>query len=266
MDILQKWFPFNHKEIKAENEKTSALDNSEEQTQIFCFHSAGSSASLYRNWREATKNNSDITFIPVEIPGRGNHITSPPAAYIDDLVEGFIAVLLKVVRPPYVLYGHSFGAVVAFQIAYALHQKGIELPEKLIVAGRHAPHMKDPSPLNSVSTDEDMINEIKKMGGTPEVILNHPEMLKFALSQLRGDLRTHESFKYTGQKLKIPIEAHCGKQDDANKMVMEYWKDVTDGAFSINEFEGHHFFIQSLGDIYLESLIQTIYKTKKTFS
>lgn len=266
MDILQKWFPFNHRKICGENENNSSFGHSEERIQVFCFPSAGSNASLYRAWYNAKKNASDIDFIPVEIQGRGNHITSPAAASIDELVKDFLPVFLKVMRPPYILYGHSFGAIVAFQVAHTLQQRGLHLPEKLIVAGRHAPHMKSPSPLNSVSTDVEIIEEIKKMGGTPDAILSHPEMLQFTLAQLRGDLRTHESFKYTGQKLQIPIEAHCGTQDDANKVIVDYWKEVTAEEFHVKEFEGNHFFIQSLGDTYLNSLIHTISKVRKSFS
>lgn len=266
MNILQKWFPFNHKKIREENESSTPHSHSEERIQVFCFPSAGSSASLYRTWCNYPNNTGSIDFIPVEIPGRGNHITSPAAASIDELVEAFLSVFSKVVRSPYIIYGHSFGAAVAFQVAYTLQERGFQLPEKLIVAGRHAPHMKDPNPMSSASTDEEIIEEIKKMGGTPEVILNHPEMLQFTLSQLRADLRTHESLRYTGQKLQIPIEAHCATQDDANKEVVEYWKEVTTDEFRSKEFEGHHFFIQALGDTYLDSLIDTITQTRKSLS
>lgn len=266
MDILQKWFPFNHRKIREENNSATPFSHSEERIQVFCFPSAGSGASLYRAWCEATKNIDDIDFIPVEIPGRGNHITSPAAASIDELVDNFLSVFSKVVRSPYIIYGHSFGAAVAFQVAYTLQERGFQLPERLIVAGRHAPHMKDPNPMSSTSTDAEMIEEIKKMGGTPEAILNHPEMLQFTLSQLRGDLRTHESLRYTGQKLQIPIEAHCATQDDAHKEVVEYWKDVTTDDFQLKEFEGHHFFIQALGDTYLNSLMDSITKTRKSLS
>ncbi|WP_326984030.1 thioesterase domain-containing protein [Chryseobacterium sp. MYb264] len=264
MNHLQKWFPFNHRKILEENEKGNTFRHSEERIQVFCFPSAGSSAGLYRAWCEATKNNEEIDFIPVEIPGRGNHISSPAARSINELTEAFLEVFPEVVRAPYIIYGHSFGAAVAFQVAYALQEKGFRLPEKLIVAGRHAPHMKDPNPLSSTSTDAEIIEEIKKMGGTPAAILNHPEMLQFTLSQLRADLRTHESLRYVGQQLHIPIEAHCATQDDAHKAIVEYWKDVTTEEFKIKEFEGHHFFIQALGNQYLNELMDTVYQTKKS--
>lgn len=265
MDILQKWFPFNHKKLREKNEVITSFGESEERVQVFCFPSAGSGASLYRAWCEATKNNNNIDFIPVEIPGRGNHISSPAASSIDDLVERFLEVFSQVVRPPYILYGHSFGAVVAFQVAHTLQQSALPLPEKLVVAGRHAPHQEDPNPMNSVSMDEEIIDELKKMGGTPEAVLNHPEMLQFTISLLRADLRIHESFRYTGQQLQIPIDAHCATQDDAHKEIVEYWKDMTTDEFHITEFEGHHFFIQSLGDTYLNYLMHAIAKTRKSF-
>lgn len=264
MDILQKWFPLNHRKMREADDKSIVSDHTAECIQVFCFPSAGSSAGLYRTWCQAAKNNAQVDFIPVEIPGRGNHISSPAAASVDELTENFLSVFLTIARPPFILYGHSFGALVAFQVVHTLQQRGLHLPEKLIVAGRHAPHMKDPNPLNSVSTDAEMIEEIKRMGGTPEVVLNHPEMLRFTLSQLRADLRTHESFRYTGQKVRIPIEAHCGSQDDANRMIVEYWKEVTEEDFHIKEFEGDHFFIKSLGDSYFYALLDSISQIRKS--
>lgn len=250
MEKIKKWFPFNYRKIQEQKGimRTRGV-------QIFCFTSAGSTANLYRDWTLASQDNN-IEFFPVETPGKGSHISSPPAASIDDLVTQFLDVFCEVAQSPFILYGHSFGAAVAFQVAYALQTKGLKLPKKIIVAGRHAPHMKDPSTFSSKSSDEEVIFEIKKMGGTPQEILNHPEMLKFAISQLRVDLIIHESLEYNGQKLNFPIEAHCGTIDEASKQIMEHWREVTNDSFTIKEFEGDHYFIKK--NNYLQQLINTI--------
>ncbi|MFZ4861929.1 thioesterase II family protein [Sphingobacterium sp. Mn56C] len=265
MNRLQQWFPYNYKNLGGERQCNNFYNSyADGPLQVFCFPSAGSGAQLYRTWREKTKDQPCINFIPVEIPGRGNHIHRPAATSIDELLADFLPVFADVVQGSYVLYGHSFGALVAFLLAHSLQENGFLPPEKLIVAGRHAPHMHDPSLLNSASTDAEITAELKKMGGTPAVLLNHPEMLQFTLQQLRGDLRTHESFHYCGQKLQIPVEAHCGMHDDADLTVMDYWREVTAGSFQIQEFFGHHFFIQSLGDIYLKNLLKTLNNTYKS--
>ena len=223
---------------------------------MFCFPSAGSSASLYKNWVQP--DNSEIEIIPIEIPGRGTHIAEPAASSVSDLIDSFMPVFLEAARSPFILYGHSFGAVVAFQLAWTLQQRGLKTPEKLIVAGRHAPHMEDPSPLNSSIGDSAMVEEIERMGGTPKAVLEHPEMMQFIVNLLRGDLKTHESFVYDGQKIDIPVVAHCGTLDDATWEEIEFWGDVTTARFEMEQFSGDHFFIKNLGSSYLRSLLKVI--------
>lgn len=244
-----KWFPYG------------ANTNSKCKIQVFCFYFAGGSSSVFKQWVGASK---EIAFIPVELPGRGMRIGEPGMERIEEVVGDIIPMIYEVARPPFSFFGHSMGAMIAFQTAWQLHSHHMLIPEMLIVAGRHAPHRPDPSRLNSKMNDDELINELKRLNGTPGEILDNPEMIRFLIPIIRSDLKLHESFKYTGQTLQIPIYAHCGHLDyEADKKIMGYWKEVTDGPFQIEEFQGDHFFVQSLGELYVNNLITTL--SRKTY-
>ncbi|OED45986.1 hypothetical protein AB832_01105 [Flavobacteriaceae bacterium (ex Bugula neritina AB1)] len=232
---IKKWFPYG------------TGTNKKRKLKVFCFYFAGGSSSVFRNWIGVSEL---IDFIPFELPGRGIRISEPYIEDIKDLVNEIIPVIYNVAqKTPFSLYGHSLGAMIAFQTAWELQERKLISPESLIVA------------------DEEIIEELRNLNGTPKEIIENKDIMRFMIPMIRSDLKLHESFKYEGQKLNIPITAHCGDGDhEADKMIMEYWKDMTIENFTLEEFKGDHFFIQSTENKYLDRLIDTVSNTFETSS
>ncbi|CQR73884.1 Linear gramicidin dehydrogenase LgrE [Sporomusa ovata DSM 2662] len=244
MKITNNWFPFGY-------------NRDSKKARVFCFHYAGGSAAAFKHW---TISCLTVEFIPVELPGKGTRISEPCFEKFDCLIEELLSGLMTAINNrPFYFFGHSMGAIIAFEAAYQLKCKyGIQ-PEKLIVAGRHAPHHPDPSMFKSHMDDEALIGELKRLNGTPREIMENKEILQFLLPIIRSDYRLHESYCYRGQKLNLPIIAHAGKRDyEANAAIMKYWNEVTDGPFALKEFDGNHFFVQNLGEEYLSELIRAV--------
>ncbi|WP_312203353.1 thioesterase II family protein [Anaerospora hongkongensis] len=248
MKNTNRWFPFTRNQ---ESKKT---------TKVFCFHYAGGSSAIFKHWAVSRL---PVEFIPVELPGRGARIGELCEENFDCLIEQLIPSLTAVINNrPFCFFGHSMGAMIAFETAYQLRQKYGVQPEKLIVAGRHAPHRPDLSFFKSHMDDEALIAELKRLQGTPPEILENKEFIRFLLPMIRSDYKLHESYAYRGQKLSIPIIAHAGKYDrDANAAIMQHWQQVTDGIFAIEEFNGNHFFVQDLGEAYLAELVREVLQT-----
>ena len=247
MSKIEKWFPYG------------IPTNTRAKAQLFCFPSAGGNAAVFKDWVNVSEK---IGVIPVELPGRGRYITDLCTENIAELTDNLVQVILEVASSPMVFYGHSMGGMIAFELAVACKQNYLNGLEKLIVAGRHAPHQPDPSPLNSKMSNEEIVHQIKRMEGTPREILEHPEMLRFLLQIIRSDLKLHESFQYRGQILDIPIIAHCGSKDnEANRSIMSHWKTMTGASFDLEEFTGGHFFIQSLGSTYRKAVFDAVLDT-----
>ena len=245
MKNTNNWFPF------ARNQ------NIKKTTEVFCFHYAGGSSAIFKHW---TVSRLPVEFIPVELPGRGARIAESCVENFDCLIEQLISSLIAVINNrPFYFFGHSMGAMIAFEAAYQLQKKFGVQPEKLIVAGRHAPHRPDLSFFKSHMSDEALIWELKRLNGTPREILENREFIQFLLPMIRSDYKLHESYNYQGQKLSIPIIAHAGKHDhEANAAIMQHWQHVTDGTFAIREFDGNHFFVQNLGEEYLAELVRAV--------
>ncbi|WDV47392.1 thioesterase domain-containing protein [Clostridiaceae bacterium M8S5] len=244
-DFYKKWFPFETG-LKEKNKIT-----------LYCFHHAGGSASVFRRW--ISKKN-DINIISVELPGKGTRMDEQFIEDMDLLADQLAdAIIFKSQDSQFCFFGHSMGAVIAFKVAYRLKIRYNVEPIKLIVAGRHAPYEPNPDEFKSYMDDDALIKEMKKINATSKQILENKELMEFLLPIIRNDYRLHESFKYQGEVLSIPIIAHAGKNDiDANKEVMEKWRTMTSKDFTLREFEGKHFFIYDLGEEYINELIKDI--------
>ncbi|WP_103863498.1 thioesterase II family protein [Aquimarina sp. I32.4] len=246
MNYNNKWFPYGISNSKTPDAK------------VFCFHYAGGSSSIFKHW--VTKE-STIEFIPIELPGRGGRIGEPCIENFNTLTHELIKNIIPLLDNtiPFFFFGHSMGAAIAFEVAYQLKSKYTISPQKIIVAGRHSPHKIDTSELHSRLSKDELITELRVLNGTPKEILDNKEIIDFLIPMIRSDLRLHESFVYQNQKLSIPIIAHAANQDiDATPAIMKHWQEVTRDECIVQEFEGDHFFVQNLGETYLNSLIEVI--------
>ncbi|MBE6089939.1 MAG: thioesterase [Clostridium beijerinckii] len=248
MNKLEEWFPF------------SSSNNYGKMGKVICFYYAGGSSLVYKSWAKA---DCPFEFIPVELPGRGTRILETCIENFDKLIDELLPNLLKIIdEKPFYFYGHSMGAAIAFEVSYKLQRLHGRKPEKLIVAGRHAPHKKDPSKYRSHMGDKALIQELVRLNGTPKEVLENKELLNFILPIIKSDYKISESYSYHGEKINVPVIAHAGADDkEASVEVMKYWGEVTDGSFQIKEFPGDHFFVQSLGEKYLLELVDSIMST-----
>jgi surfactin synthase thioesterase subunit len=172
--LEERWFPF-----------TTYCLNDTEHKKIFCFHHAGGSASVYRKWTLEKKN---MNFVCVELPGKGTRRREPFVGDFKKLLEPLCASIIKVTQgKPFILFGHSMGAAMAFYVADYLQSKYNVRPEKLIAAGRQAPQDEDPSEFKTYMGDDALIRELKKYNATPKEILENKELLQFILPEVRKD-------------------------------------------------------------------------------
>lgn len=230
-NLEERWFPFS----------TYALNDCEHK-KIFCFHHAGGSASVYRKW---TLEKKKMNFICVELPGKGTRRREPFVGDFKKLQEPLCESIVKVTQgEPFILFGHSMGAAMAFYVAEHLQSKYNICPEKLIAAGRQAPQDEDPEEFKTYMGDDALIRELKKYNATPKEILENKELLQYILPEVRKDYTLNESLIYHGERIDTPIYINCGSKDiGATSAIMQHWQSVTTKEFKEKEFEGDHFFV-----------------------
>lgn len=234
--LEERWFPFS----------TYGLKESEHK-KIFCFHHAGGSASVYRKW---TFEKKKLNFICVELPGKGTRRREPFVGNFNQLLEPLCQSIVKVSDgKPFILFGHSMGAAMAFYVANYLQKFYGVLPEKLIAAGRQAPQDEDPGEFKTYMGDDALIEELKKYNATPKEILENKELLAYVLPEVRKDYTLNESLVYHGERIDAPICINYGTEDvGATSEIMQHWNAVTTQSIQEQEFEGDHFFVLNSDD------------------
>ncbi|MBP0011788.1 MAG: thioesterase [Roseofilum sp. SBFL] len=227
--------------------------NPNAQLRLFCFPYAGGSAAIFRDWHQELPETIEVC--PVELPGRSSRMREPLFEEMSSLIESLGAGLRSYLDKPYVVFGHSFGALVSFELACYCREHHYRLPDCLLVSGRQAPHLLDPSPMHALPK-EDFIEQIKRLNGTPQEIMQNPEMMELLVPILRADLKVDETYRYTPKApLDIPVAVFGGEQDsEASRTQLEAWSQHGSCEFSLQMFPGDHFFINTERSHLLQTL------------
>lgn len=149
-------------------------------------------------------------------------------------------------RLPYALFGHSLGALLAFELAHTLLDRGAPPPVLLVASGTEAPAVRDDSDLARPKSDEELIDDLRRLRGTPEEALCDADLMRIALPVLRADFLLCGHYGYRPRPaLPCPVHVFGGRQDDVDPAALRAWERETSAGFVLRLFEGDHFFIHS---------------------
>jgi medium-chain acyl-[acyl-carrier-protein] hydrolase len=217
--------------------------NRRSDSRLFCFPYAGGSSVVYHNWAKSLPEFVDV--IPVQLPGRGMRLNTAPLTRMDGLTEQLSPVLAEYFDRPFYFFGHSMGALIAFELAHALRIRyGVE-PEALFVSGRQPPSVPErETEIHRLPKDQ-FVARLRLLNGTHPDLLEDEEILELFLPILRADFELVHTYSLRSRvKLKCPIQAFGGSRDpEASEEIIRQWRDFTSGPFSMEIFDGDHFFI-----------------------
>ena len=218
------------------------LPSSDAAMRLFCLPYAGSSASIYRLWSQAIS--SDIHVCPIELPGHGSRLREPLVRSMTDLIDALSEALLPFLECPYALLGHSMGASIAFRIALSLAGSSSRSPSRVFVMGCRPPHLVSQRPELHRLNDPDLIAAIRVLGGSPDAVLNHPEMMQLLLPILRADFELFETAPSDSlPPLTCGLSAFAADQDPQARLEeMEQWRRYAGSDFRLRSYPGNHFF------------------------
>jgi surfactin synthase thioesterase subunit len=209
---------------------------------LFCFPFAGGGASVFAKWPSSFP--SHITVCPIQYPGRENRWGQPGFASLETLVETMANDLAPFWLGRFAFLGHSFGALVAFELARALSRRGHSAPLRLFLSGARAPHLPPKEPIHELP-DQDFLNKLCEYNGMPNEILQSTDLMPVLLPIIREDFRLFEQYRYQSAPLiPVPISAFGGLKDE-NVPIADLlaWSSQTSKAFRSRFFEGDHFFL-----------------------
>lgn len=245
LDIDRRWF------------KRFGRTDDTATVRVLCFHHAGGSAAMYRQWPLLMP--PSVEPIAVQLPGRADRFTEPARDQMTALVEGLVGVVKPLFDRPFAFYGISMGARVAWALAHALREAAMPLPVRLYLACDPAPVTDDGNwPWEGRS--DGLVGYLREMGGTPSEVLDQPELLRALLPTLRADLtvlRTHDF--HPPAALDVPIRAFAGVDDPIGTPErMAFWRTETTASFGLHRLASGHFLTADAEHRVVQTIVQDL--------
>jgi medium-chain acyl-[acyl-carrier-protein] hydrolase len=224
---------------------------------LFCFPYAGGNARMFREWHSWC--GPEVEVIAVELPGHGFHSRIPVVDRMDTMVERALAALTPLMDVPFAMFGHSMGALIAFELCRALSARGHKTPMHLFASGMRAPHLRGERLIYDLP-DAQFMEALRYLNGTPAEILEDKNLMEIFLPLLRADLRLAETYQYMpGPPLQHPISVFCGLNDvTAPTEHLREWRRHTRGGCTVRLLEGDHFFIQQQAHLMAASILRSL--------
>jgi medium-chain acyl-[acyl-carrier-protein] hydrolase len=209
---------------------------------LLCFPHAGGGAGSFVRWTGAFP--PSVTPIRVQLPGRENLSAVPPLDQVDEVIAGLLPQV-RALPQPIALYGHSMGALVAFELARALRRAGAA-PAHLFTSGRRAPQLAPTrQPIHHLPDDEFAL-ALENSGGAVGFASQTPTLLKYTVPLTKADLRLCEEYVYRPEPaFPFPITVFHGLDDTVVDLAeADAWRAQTTSDFAMHTFAGDHFFHQ----------------------
>ncbi|MGW7820217.1 thioesterase II family protein [Streptomyces puniciscabiei] len=218
-----------------------------EGVRLFCFPHAGGAAGSYYAWARALP--GDIELLALQYPGRQDRGHEAHLRSVPELADRIHAAIRPRLDAPFAFFGHSMGAVLAFEVARRIAREGGTAPEHLFVSGRRAPSLVRHEQLHRASRSV-FVAEMRRLGGTDPRILADRELLDMVLPTVLADYEAIETYRFEpGPALPCDITGLAGDSDPrASVDEVAAWAEHTAGRFDLRIFPGGHFYLDDCRD------------------
>jgi surfactin synthase thioesterase subunit len=209
---------------------------------VVCFPHAGGAASFYVPLARALAEVAEVS--AVQYPGRQDRRLEAPATSIQALADQIATLLHPLPNRPTAFFGHSMGAIVAFEVIRRLEARGGPTPTRLFASGRRAPSAARTESVH-LGDDDALIAEIASLGGTDARVLADPELRELILPPTRADYTAIETYQSEpGATIAVPLTVLVGDNDRAvTPAEAAAWKSHATGGFDLSVFPGGHFYL-----------------------
>jgi len=232
---------------------TCPYPNPEARLRLFCLPFAGGGASMFRTWGKALP--PTIEVCPVQLPGREERLADPPYTNLRALAESLAVQLQPYVQKPFALFGHSVGALLAFELTTSLRRQSAPMPRVLFLSAHRAPHLPlHRKPLYQLP-DAEFLQEVRAIGGTPAAVFATQALLDLVLPALRADFTALDTYRFVPEApLACPLVLYAGRKDtEAPPQDVATWKEYTTRPTILQLFPGDHFFLRADRDLLLQT-------------
>jgi medium-chain acyl-[acyl-carrier-protein] hydrolase len=231
---------------------------------LFCFPYAGGAAQIFRHWHLHLS--AFVEVAAVQLPGRGSHIREKPFLNLSDLVSAAASALAPYMNCPFAFFGHSMGALIAFELARYQRREGRREPVHLFLSGCRAPQLPSRSADTYDLPEAEFLDELRRLNGTPAEVIDHPELIQLMLPMLRADFAVAQTYKYAPElPLPTPMTVFSGSEDgEIEPESVTAWREQTTATFSLHTLPGDHFFIHFSESLLLQIVARELNRIADT--
>lgn len=238
---LERWFSFDR--------QTTPV-----KIRLFCFPHAGGGASVFHAWQKQFS--PEIQIFALQLPGRETRLAEAPYTEMPPLLSALADAILPHMKVQVAFFGHSFGALISFELARYLRRHYSVQPLMLFLSGHRAPDVPNELPRLSELPAKAFVDKLQELGTVPEAVLENTELLKLILPALRADFTIYENYEYqVDTPLDCPIAAF-GASDDSllDPSQLDPWSEQTRARCTIEVFRGDHFYLFGAAEAVTDSI------------
>lgn len=220
-----------------------AARGSGDGVRLFCFPHAGGNSSMFKDWGRHLP--AYLKVHGVALPGRLGRFREPLLDRLERLVPLLVRELKALLSPPVALFGHSLGALIAFEFAREMRREGLPAPLHLFASSYPAPQLPRAGVLLHQLSDQLLLQKTSHL--LPREALADREWLRAILSILRADCALSETYRYVPEPpLDCPITALGGMWDvGVGRAELKMWREQTGADFNLHLFPGDHDYLRA---------------------
>ncbi|TQV87406.1 thioesterase II family protein [Aliikangiella coralliicola] len=222
---------------------------------LLCFPYAGGNASTYLSWVNYLPDTIDL--IAVQPPGRSSRMLEAPYSEMTPLIDDLVIDFSQMIDRPYLVFGHSLGSKIAFELMLRCQAMNIRLPEHFIASGSRAAYLSSREDAIYDLPDNELVAELKSLNGTPKEILENDELMELCLPLLRADFKIADTYCASRKILNTKITVLGGSEDHLITLSdLQCWENLFTHSANVYMISGDHFFIESNKPAVLRQVIK----------
>jgi surfactin synthase thioesterase subunit len=225
------------------------------EMKLFCLPYAGGASTVFSTWKPYI--DPTIEIHALELPGHGTRMTEPVLTDLHQVADDLYLQASSSLKATesYAIFGHSMGAVLAYELQKRLRMKLNKEPVHVFYSGHFPPHIPEKKVYHQLSDDQ-LKKVIIAMGGVPEELADNHAVLDFFLPILRADFQLLETYQCDEvDPAACPISIFYGTRDLPSVLFdLDDWDKYTNDDCEFFEFDGDHFFIHQLTNEVVEKI------------
>jgi surfactin synthase thioesterase subunit len=222
------------------------------RTKIICFPFAGGGPSAFRSWNQFTE--PDLEVLAPPLAGRERLVDRAPPSTVQEAVDAVVPeVIARINQEPVVIFGHCFGALLAYELTRYLEACCDGRVLRLFISGSAGPWTR-PAQRATGLPDAEFLARVEDIAGYRHPALEHPEMRDLIMPALRADIAISEAYQPASDyRLRAPITVIRGKNDRfVSAAKCKDWALAASSGFEYIEVPGSHMYITDSAQLIVE--------------